>query len=67
MLQTLPLWPVSWLLALLFALLYTVFTLLGAHNATSERIQALHTSASQVLWMLVLHALRDAGIYLFFA
>lgn len=67
MLQTLPLWPVSWLLAVLFALLYTLFAHLSTHNATSEHIQALHTSASQVLWMLALHALRDAGIYLFFA
>lgn len=67
MLQTLPLWPVSWLLAVLFALLYTLFTRLSAHSVASERILALHISAYQVLWMLVLHALRDAGIYLFFA
>ena len=67
MLQTLPLWPVSWLLAMLFALLYTLFTHQSAHDVASARILALHTSACQILWMLVLHALRDAGIYLFFA
>ena len=67
MLQSLPLWPVSWLLALLFALLYTALAHLSATTAESLSLRALRMGGYQILWMCLLHALRDAGIYLFFA
>ena len=67
MLQSLPLWPVSWLLALLFALLYTVLAHLSATTAESLSLRILRMGGYQILWMCLLHALRDAGIYLFFA
>ncbi|MDO4794897.1 MAG: hypothetical protein Q4A28_03025 [Brachymonas sp.] len=68
MLQTLPLWPVSWLLALLFALLYTGLAESAIHDTFQTQFAPLiHQGRSQILWMFVLRALRDAGIYLFFA
>ncbi len=69
MLQSLPLWPVSWLLALLFTLLYSLLTgfLPEADSSADGSAFAVHTIASQLVWMCLLHALRDAGIFLFFA
>ena len=70
-LQALPLWPVSWLLALLVTLLYTAYAGTGSHIASDTANAALSQKMGKVLpsmmWMLLLHALRDAGIYLFFA
>lgn len=59
-LQGLPLWPVSFVLALIFASLYS---LVGAGGDASLRASAV----TSILWMFVLHCLRDCGVYLFFA
>jgi hypothetical protein len=59
-LQGLPLWAVSFALALIFASLYT---LIGAGGDASLRA----STVTSILWMSVLHCLRDCGIYLFFA
>ena len=68
MLQALPLWPVSWLLALLFTLLYSGLAESAIHDTFQTKFATLiHQGSNQILWMLVLRALRDAGIYLFFA
>lgn len=68
MLQALPLWPVSWLLALLFTLLYSGLAESAIHDTFQTKFAILiHQGSNQILWMLVLRALRDAGIYLFFA
>lgn len=56
-LQALPLWPVSWLMAALLALYLAI---LGPMTHSPG------TNAS-LLGMVVLHSLRDALIYLFFA
>lgn len=62
MLQALPLWPVSWAMAALFVLLYGVW---GIHPAPH---QAPHLDAwGGVMWLVLLHCLRDCGIYHFFA
>lgn len=66
MLQNLPLWVVSWVLALLFTAIYSVYV--SAANLSGFKTETLvYYSARPVLWMLLLHALRDAGIFLFFA
>lgn len=58
MLQALPLWPVSWAMAALFVLLYGV---LGIHP--DQHLASL----GSVMWLALLHCLRDCGIYHFFA
>ena len=70
MLQSLPLWPVSWLLALVFTLLYALpllFRVSDATDSAAETTLALQIGSAQLLGMCLLHALRDAGIFLFFA
>ncbi len=59
-LQDLPLWPVSFALALVCASLYTLVVWGG--NASQEA-----AAATSILWMALLHCLRDCGIYLFYA
>jgi hypothetical protein len=59
-LQALPLWPVSFALALIFAIIYTFI------GAGGDAILKTSTVTS-ILWMSLLHCLRDCGIYLFFA
>ncbi len=66
MLQSLPLWPVSWLLALVFTLTYTLYIKVAGLSTVGAG-SFVHSSVSSVLWMLLLHTLRDAGIFLFFA
>lgn len=58
MLQALPLWPVSWAMAALFVLLYGV---LGINP--DQHLASL----GSVMWLALLHCLRDCGIYHFFA
>jgi len=58
MLQALPLWPVSWAIAALFVLLYGV---LGINP--DQHLASL----GSVMWLALLHCLRDCGIYHFFA
>lgn len=59
--QALPLWPLAWALAALCLLAYT----LGSTASASP--QAPSTPAASLLWMALLHGLRDCGIYQFFA
>jgi hypothetical protein len=59
-LQALPLWPVSWALALLLATFYSLLVL-GSDGSVKMSV------VTSILWMSVLHCLRDCGIYLFFA
>lgn len=64
MLQTVPLWPVSLLLAVLFTLLY----LMQGNRSTFASAEHTYTLLMHSsIWMAVLRTLRDAGIYLFFA
>lgn len=66
MLQILPLWVVSCVLALVFIVLYMILP--GTLTKGSAANQAEMISAIwQVLLMCLLHAVRDAGIFLFFA
>jgi len=58
MLQALPLWPVSWAIAALFVLLYGV---LGINP--NPHLAPL----GSVMWLALLHCLRDCGIYHFFS
>jgi hypothetical protein len=58
MLQALPLWPVSWAMAAVFVLLYGV---LGINP--DQHLASL----GSVMWLALLHCLRDCGIYHFFA
>jgi hypothetical protein len=58
MLQSLPLWPVSWAVAALFVLLYGVL-------GDDPKQHAI--SLDKVMWLALLHCLRDCGIYHFFA
>lgn len=58
MLQALPLWPVSWAMAALFVLLY------GVAGVQPDSHLA---SLDSVMWLALLHGLRDCGIYHFFA
>ncbi len=58
MLQALPLWPVSWVMAALLVLLYSVLDV-----APDPHVDAL----GSVVWLALLHCLRDCGIYHFFA
>jgi hypothetical protein len=59
-LQDLPLWPVSFALALIFAILYSLVGI-GADASQGGSI------VTSIVWMALLHCLRDCGIYLFFA
>lgn len=66
MLQSLPLWLVSWVVALLFTIIYSVYvstTNLSGLNTSS----LIYHSARPLLFMLLLRTVRDAGILLFFA
>ncbi len=67
MLQTLPLWPVSLILALMLAIIYTLSG--GARHSDDIKHMSLFVSISTpgLLWMLLLHTLRNVGIFLFFA
>lgn len=56
--QSLPLWPVSFVLALIFATIYSAFGL-GIDSDFTASI------ATSILWMSLLHCLRDCGIYIF--
>lgn len=62
MLQALPLWPVSWAMAALFVLLYGVWSINPDQHMASQ-----FPAASSVMWLALLHCLRDCGIYHFFA
>jgi hypothetical protein len=58
--QELPLWPVSIALAVIFGGLYSFVGTGGDASLTTSTV-------TSVVWMALLHTLRDCGIYLFFA
>jgi hypothetical protein len=58
--QELPLWPVSFAVAVIFAGFYSFMGKGGDASMTM-------TTVTSVVWMALLHTLRDCGIYLFFA
>lgn len=67
MLQSLPLWVVSWVVALLFAVIYSVYVSTVNLSQLNNTGALMYHSARPILWMLLLRTLRDAGIFLFFA
>jgi hypothetical protein len=58
-LQDVPLWVVSFVVALVFAAVYTLVSVSSGAAASF--------TVSSILWMALLHCLRDCGIYIFFA
>ena len=59
--QALPLWPVSWVLAAVCLVAYSLTG--GAASEAARDVPALEG----LMWMALLHTLRDCGIYHFFA
>lgn len=60
--QALPLWPLSWGLAALFLLAYTL-----TESASGSRADPPPLELGSLAWLALLHTLRDCGIYHFFA
>jgi hypothetical protein len=59
--QALPLWPLSWGMAALFLLAFTLAGERGDDRAVAPAV------LESLLWLALLHTLRDCAIYHFFA
>ncbi|MFP8781242.1 hypothetical protein [Hydrogenophaga sp. RWCD_12] len=60
--QALPLWPLSWGLTALFLLAFTL-----AGGTSGGRSDPPPLELGSLMWLALLHTLRDCGIYHFFA